>query len=102
MQDHKEQAIGHHGFQDTEISKMARAVDYVTQNISKDKTTEMMQFYNFFNAYDLRRNKNFVKTYKSLVKNQFHHTIRSDLLPTPSHATAGAQKALGALRPLPL
>ena len=63
MQDHKEQAIGHHGFQDTEISKMARAVDYVTQNISKDKTTEMMQFYNFFNAYDLRRNKNFVKTF---------------------------------------
>ncbi len=63
MQDHKEQAIGHHGFQDTEISKMARAVDYVTQNISKDKTTEMMQFYNFFNAYDSRRNKNFVKTF---------------------------------------
>ena len=68
MQDNREQEIGHHGFQDTEVAKMARAVDYVTQNLNNDKTNEMKQFYNFFTSYDIRRNKNFVETFP-----QFSH-----------------------------
>lgn len=63
MEQRKEQLVGHHGFQDTEIEKMKRAVDFVQSNLEKDKTREMRQFYKFFTAYDVRRDKNFSKTF---------------------------------------
>ena len=68
MQSNREQEIGHHGFQDTEISKMARAVDYVTQNLNNDKTNEMIQFYNFYTSYDVRRNKDFNKVFPEFTR----------------------------------
>ena len=68
MKRNKEQLIGHHGFQDTEISKMQRAVDFAKSNIDKDKTKEMKQFYKFQSAYDIRRNKNLVNTFPEFAE----------------------------------
>jgi hypothetical protein len=68
MQANKEQLVGHHGFQDTEVDKMKRAVDFVQSNLTKDKSREMKQFYKYFEQYDLRRDKNFLETFPELVE----------------------------------
>tara|TARA_B110000503_G_scaffold99799_1_gene149284 strand:+ start:18491 stop:19894 length:1404 start_codon:yes stop_codon:yes gene_type:complete len=74
MQHNKEQLIGHHGFQDTEISKMLRAIEFAKSHLDKDKTKEMKQFYKFQSAYDTRRNKNFVQTFPELE--QFYNQCK--------------------------
>jgi len=68
MLSNKEQLVGHHGFQDTEIEKMRRAIDFVKSNLDRDKSREMKQFYKFFSAYDFRRQKDFLSTFPTLTK----------------------------------
>ena len=68
MLSNKEQLVGHHGFQDTEIEKMRRAIDFVKSNLDRDKSREMKQFYKFFSAYDFRRQKDFLSTFPTFTK----------------------------------
>ena len=63
MKANKEQLVGHHGFQDTEIEKMQRVIDFAKQGCDPELKK---QFVKFYNHYDVRRNKNFKKTFPSL------------------------------------
>ena len=63
MKNNKEQLIGHHGFQDTEIEKMQSTINFAKQDCNNELKK---QFVKFYNHYDIRRNKNFDKTFPSL------------------------------------
>jgi len=63
MKINKEQLVGHHGFQDTEIEKMQRVIDFAKQDCNPELKK---QFVKFYNHYDVRRNKNLKKTFPSL------------------------------------
>ncbi|MDB4348965.1 twitch domain-containing radical SAM protein [bacterium] len=66
MKANKEQLVGHHGFQDTEISKMERVLYFAKDSQNNDNSKIKKQFHNFFNMYDLRRKKDFAKTFPEL------------------------------------
>jgi len=70
----KQNSKDYKGFQDTEIEKFARAYDYA-KNYSADKKLDRTRFYNFFNEYDLRRNKNFLQTFPELK--EFYYDCES-------------------------
>lgn len=66
MKEQDQNIVGYHGFQDTEIEKFSRAIEYARSNIDKDNTINRNRFYHFFNEYDRRKNINFLKTFPEL------------------------------------
>ena len=66
MKEQDQAIVGYHGFQDTEIEKFSRAIEYARSNIDNDHTINRNRFYHFFNEYDRRKNINFLKTFPEL------------------------------------
>ena len=66
MKEQDQTLVGHYGFQDTEIEKFSRAIEYAKSNINTDHTIHRNRFYYFYNEYDRRKNINFLKTFPEL------------------------------------
>jgi hypothetical protein len=66
MKEQDQTIVGYHGFQDTEIEKFSRAIEYTKSNIDADHTINRNRFYHFYNEYDRRKNINFLKTFPEL------------------------------------
>jgi hypothetical protein len=66
MKEQDQTVVGHYGFQDTEIEKFSRAIEYAKSNINTDHTIHRNRFYYFYNEYDRRKNINFLKTFPEL------------------------------------
>jgi hypothetical protein len=66
MKEQDQALVGYYGFQDTEIEKFARAIEYAKANINNDCTIHRNRFYHFYNEYDRRKNINFLKTFPEL------------------------------------
>jgi hypothetical protein len=54
------------GFNDFEISKVHRLIDWIKSNTNFNGELAMENFYLFFSQHDARRNTNFVNTFPEL------------------------------------
>jgi len=66
MKDNDQAVIGHQGFQDTEIEKFSRAVEFAKNSRLTDQATNLNRFYYFYKEYDQRRNLDFIQTFPEL------------------------------------
>lgn len=66
MKNNSESMVGYFGFQDTEIEKLLRVIDFAKQNLNKNTNVDKKRFYNFFQEYDKRKNLNFLNYFPKL------------------------------------
>lgn len=66
MKNNDQNLVGYYGFQDTEIEKFSRAIEYAKSNLGTDQQMHRNRFYYFYNEYDKRKKTDFLKTFPEL------------------------------------